>query len=88
MCVCITVCVSRLLNQALIHTVPSRPLAQVLVPGRGGHVHGGGPAAGRRPALPPPAERAVHRGRRQTLPLRDDPGAGLPAEPAHHTQVR
>ena len=67
---------------------PSLCSAQVLLPGRGGHVHGGGPAFGGGPALPPPAERAVHRGRRQTLPLRDDPGAGLPAEPAHHSQVR
>lgn len=62
-------------------------MLQVLVPGRGGHVHGGGSAVRRRPALSSAAERAVHRGRRQTLPVRDDAGARLPAEPAHHTQV-
>lgn len=42
---------------------------QVLLPGRGGHVHGGGPAARRGPALPPAAERAVHRGDGQAVPL-------------------
>ncbi|KAI2557686.1 serine/threonine kinase 32C, partial [Homo sapiens] len=56
--------------------LPGEPL--VLLPGRGGHVHGRGPATGRGPALPPAAERAVLRGHGEAVHLRDGTGSGLP----------
>lgn len=60
---------------------------QVLLPGWGGHVYGGGPALGRRPALSPPAERPLLGEHCQTLHLWISPGPGIPTQQAHHTQV-
>lgn len=60
---------------------------QVLLPGRGGHVHGRGPAPGRGLALPPATERAVLRGHGEAVHLRDGTGPRLPAQSAHHPQV-
>lgn len=60
---------------------------QVFLPRWGRHVHGGGPPAGWRPALSPAAERPLQGRNSEALHLRAGHGPGLPAEPAHHSQV-
>ena len=62
-------------------------LRQVHIRGRGGHVHGGGLAAGRRPALPHPARGCLQRAPGVALRVRDGAGARLPARTERAAQV-
>ena len=62
-------------------------LRQVHIRGRGGHVHGGGLAAGRRPALPHPARGCLQRAPGVALRVRDGAGARLPARAERAAQV-
>lgn len=60
---------------------------QVFLPGWGGHVYGGGPALGRRPALSPTTERPLFRKHCQILRLWAGPGLGVPPQQAHYSPV-